>query len=82
MNQLRSGGEHAEKSAITLDLCAFARDCKARLQGGIALVNSPLPQRWLDLEYLDFKQALIELLDHTRSMQQGQSTFQPRSQAR
>jgi hypothetical protein len=25
---------------------------------------------------------LIELLDHTRSMQQGQSTFQPRSQAR
>jgi hypothetical protein len=58
---------------------------RARLQspssGGIALVNSPLPQRWLDLEYLDFKQALVELLGHLGSMQRGRSTFQPRSQA-
>ncbi len=74
-------GEHAEKSAITINLCGFARGCSARLQWRIALVNSPLPQRWLELEYLYFKQALVELPGHPRSMQRGPSTFQPRSQA-
>jgi hypothetical protein len=70
--QLATGGEQAEQSAIPINLCDIARGCKAGLQGRIALVYSPLPQRRLELEYLDFKQALVKLSGHPGSMQRGQ----------
>jgi hypothetical protein len=64
-------GEYAEKSAITINLCGFARGCSARLQWRIALVNSPLPQRWLQFNHRDFEQAWLGLLGHPTNMQCG-----------
>ena len=52
-------GEQAEQSTITINLGGFARGRKARLQWRIAFVNSPLPQRWLQFNYRDFKQTWV-----------------------
>src|SRR3954452_9774102 len=61
------GEEHAEQSTITINLGGFTGRCGARLQWSVALVYSPLPQGWLELEYLDFKQTLVELFGHQLS---------------
>jgi hypothetical protein len=47
------------------------RGLKARHQWRIAFVNSPLPSRWLQGDYRDFKQAWVGLLGHPRNMQCG-----------
>ena len=59
-----ASGEQAEQSAITINLGGFARGRKARSQWRIAFVDSPLPQRWLQGNYCDFKHALVGLLGH------------------
>jgi hypothetical protein len=57
--ELLARGEQAEQSTIAINLGGFARGRKARLQWRIAFVNPPLPQRWLQFEYRDFKQAWV-----------------------
>jgi len=78
LHDLRPGAEHAEQSTVTVNLGGFARGCGARLQGCVALEDSPLPQGWLELEYLDYKKAWVKLFGHLTRMQRERSTFQPR----
>ena len=64
LKRLTTTREHAEQSRIAISLCDIARDGQAGLERRIALINSPLPLRWGEVEYLDFKQALVELFGH------------------
>ena len=56
-----------------INLGGFARGRKTRRhQWRIAFVNSPLPQRWLQFDYRDFKQAwVVGLLGHPGNMRCG-----------
>ena len=70
-----------EQSVITLNLGRFTRGLKARHQQRIAFANAPLPSRWRQLGYRDFKQARIKLLGHPRNMQSDSQNSRPEHDA-